>query len=256
VLEDTTELLRAQKSAAWNEVARRVAHEIKNPLTPIALSAERMSRLLRRFGGVEETPERQKLRERFEKCTQIIVQEVEALRTLVDEFSQFARFPSALPERTDLNTVVQSAVDVFDGRLSSVVIRQKLSPELPPVFVDPRQFKRVIVNLIDNAAEAVHDSWLKEIDISTTPGPLPETVELVVADSGNGITPEDKQKLFLPYFSTKKRGTGLGLAIVSRILSEHQASIRVEDNRPSGSRFIIEVPTAESAAAVPAGVKV
>jgi len=256
VLEDTTELLRAQKSAAWNEVARRVAHEIKNPLTPIALSAERMSRLLRRFGGLEETPERQKLRERFEKCTQIIVQEVEALRTLVDEFSQFARFPSAMPERTDLNAVVDSALDVFDGRLSGVVIRKKLSPELPQVFVDPRQFKRVMVNLIDNAAEAVHDSWLKEIHISTAPGPLPETVVLVVADSGHGITAEDKQKLFLPYFSTKKRGTGLGLAIVSRILSEHQASIRVEDNRPSGSRFIIEVPTAESAAAVPAGVKV
>ncbi len=256
VLEDTTDLLRAQKSAAWNEVARRVAHEIKNPLTPIALSAERMSRLLRRFSGVEETPERQKLRERFEKCTQIIVQEVEALRTLVDEFSQFARFPSAEPERADLNAVVESALDVFDGRLNGVLIRKKLSPELPQVFVDPRQFKRVIVNLIDNAAEAVHDSWLKEIHISTAPGPLPESVVLVVADSGHGITPEDKQKLFLPYFSTKKRGTGLGLAIVSRILSEHQASIRVEDNRPSGSRFIIEVPTAESAASVPAGAKV
>jgi PAS domain S-box-containing protein len=256
VLEDTTELLRAQKSAAWNEVARRVAHEIKNPLTPIALSAERMSRLLRRFGGLEETPERQKLRERFEKCTQIIVQEVEALRTLVDEFSQFARFPSATPERTDLNAVVQSALDVFDGRLEGVVIRKKLSPDLPQVFVDPRQFKRVMVNLIDNAAEAVHDSWLKEIHISTSAGPLPETVMLVVADSGHGITAEDKQKLFLPYFSTKKRGTGLGLAIVSRILSEHQATIRVEDNRPSGSRFIIEIPTAVSTAAVPAGVRV
>jgi PAS domain S-box-containing protein len=256
VFEDTTELLRAQKSAAWNEVARRVAHEIKNPLTPIALSAERMSRLLKRYSGVPEPGERQKLREHFEKCTRIIVQEVETLRGLVDEFSQFARFPAAQPERADINAVVESALDVFQGRLNGVVIRKRLAPGLPAVFVDPRQFKQALVNLIDNAAEAVHDSWVKEIHIVTAAGPLPETVELSVADSGHGITPEDKQRLFLPYFSTRKRGTGLGLAIVSRILTEHQATIRVEDNRPSGSRFIIEIPTVESVARVPAGARV
>jgi len=256
VIEETTELLRAQKAAAWNEVARRVAHEIKNPLTPIALSAERMGRLLKRYSDAPETPERQKLRERFEKCTGIIAQEVEALRLLVDEFSEFARFPAAQPEKADLNVVVDSALDVFEGRLNGVVIRRKLSPELSPVFVDPRQFKRVLVNLIDNAAEAIQDCWLKEIHVSTAPGSLPDTVELVVADSGHGITAEDKQKLFLPYFSTRKRGTGLGLAIVSRILGEHHATIRVEDNRPSGARFIIEIPTVASVAAVPMGVKV
>ncbi len=254
VLEDTTELLRAQKSAAWNEVARRVAHEIKNPLTPIALSAERMSRLLKRYGGLDDSPERRKLRERFEKCTDTIVHEVETVRALVDEFSQFARFPTANPERADLNGVVEKALDVFQGRLDSVVIHRNLSDNLPEVLVDPEQFKRVVVNLIDNAAEAIQESWVKEIFINTAPGPLPDTVELVIADSGPGISAEDKEKLFLPYFSTKKRGTGLGLAIVSRILSEHQVSIRVEDNRPSGSRFIIEMPTADSRASIELGV--
>jgi nitrogen fixation/metabolism regulation signal transduction histidine kinase len=255
VLEDMSDLLRAQKSAAWNEVARRVAHEIKNPLTPIALSAERMSRLLDRIGSTSDAAERDELRRRFDRCTDTIVREVESLRTLVDEFSQFARFPTARPERTDLNEVIRASLDVFQGRLDGVKIRQELAAGLPTVYADPEQFKRVIVNLIDNAAEALQDSWVKEILISTAPGPLPESVELVVADSGNGISAEDKEKLFLPYFSTKKRGTGLGLAIVNRVLTEHRATIRVEDNRPSGSRFIIEIPTAESEAPVAAGAQ-
>ena len=254
VLEDTTELLRAQKSAAWKEVARRVAHEIKNPLTPIALSAERMSRLLKRYSTVEDTPERRKLREHFEKCTDTIVREVETLRALVDEFARLARFPSAKPERADLNGVIEAALDVFQGRLPGVAIRTDLAPHLPDVWVDPELFKRVIVNLIDNAAEALEDAWVREIVLSTAPGTLPDTVELAVADSGPGISAEDKEKLFLPYFSTKKRGTGLGLAIVNRILGEHNATIRVENNRPSGSRFLIEVPTAESRAPVEVGV--
>ena len=255
VLEDTTELLRAQKSSAWDEVARRVAHEIKNPLTPIALSAERMSRLLRRFSGMEdETPERRKLRQRFEQCTELIVREVETLRTLVDEFSQFARFPGAKLEPADLNRVVNDALDVFQGRLQGVTITTDLAADLPEVFIDPDQFKRVVVNLIDNAAEAVQSSWVKEIRVTSGPGAMPDTVELIVADSGPGISPEDKEKLFLPYFSTKKRGTGLGLAIVSRILAEHQAVVRVEDNRPSGCRFLIDVPTAASRAPAELGV--
>ena len=254
VLEDTTELLRAQKSAAWNEVARRVAHEIKNPLTPIALSAERMGRLLDRLETATAPAERQKVQEQFEKCAATIAREVETLRDLVDEFSQFSRFPTAQLMRADLNSVVEEAVDVFQGRLDAIVLRRELGSGLADVFIDPQQFKRVMVNLIDNAAEAVKDSWVREILISTAPGSLPDTVELVVADSGSGISPEDKEKLFLPYFSTKKRGTGLGLAIANRILNDHQAAIRVEDNRPTGSRFIIEVPTAESRVRVATGV--
>lgn len=254
VVEDTTELLRAQKSEAWTEVARRVAHEIKNPLTPIALSAERMSRLVDRFGMTDDPARRRELRESLDKCTSTIVREVGTLGTLVNEFAQFARLPAAQPREADLNEVVADALDVFEGRLEGVRIEKDLGPALPAVFVDPEQFKRVLVNLIDNAAAAIEESPVREISIQTAAGIDPERVEIVVADSGQGISAEDKEKLFLPYFSTKRRGTGLGLAIVNRILSEHHAAIRVEDRRPAGSRFIIEVPTAASRVALPAGV--
>ena len=254
VLEDTSELLRAQKSEAWTEVARRVAHEIKNPLTPIALSAERMRRLLDRFSAATDPSERRELGERFEKCTETIGREVQTLGTLVDEFAQFARFPAANPQAAELNHVVEAALDVFQGRLAGIRIEKDLDGDLPQVFVDPDKFKRVVVNLIDNAAEAVEGSHVREIFIGTAPGAVPDAVELTVADSGPGISAEDKEKLFLPYFSTKKRGTGLGLAIVNRILSEHQATIRVEDRRPMGSRFIIEVPTVASRSPVARGV--
>ena len=248
VVEDTTELLRAQKAAAWHEVARRVAHEIKNPLTPIVLSAERMERLLERFAATADTAEREELKRRFERSTQTIVGEVETLRRLVDEFSQLARFPKAQPTRGDLNAVVTEAAAVFEGRLADVRLRVETAEGLPPVMIDAEQFKRVVVNLVDNAAEAVQGEWTREILVETSPGGLPDTVQLTVADSGPGVSAEDKERLFLPYFSTKHRGTGLGLAIVSRIVGEHGGSIRVEDNRPSGSRFIVELPAAETPA--------
>ncbi len=255
VVEDTTELLRAQKSEAWTEVAQRVAHEIKNPLTPIALSAERMSRLVDRFGMTDDPTRRRELEESLDKCTSTIVREVATLRTLVNEFAQFARLPAAEPREADLNTVVDDALDVFEGRLEGINIAKELGADLPAVFIDPEQFKRVLVNLIDNAAAAVEDSAAREISIHTVAGVDPEHVQIIVADSGQGISPEDKEKLFLPYFSTKRRGTGLGLAIVNRILSEHHAAIRVEDRSPTGSRFIVEVPTAASRVAAAVGVE-
>jgi len=254
VVEDATELLRAQKSAAWNEVARRVAHEIKNPLTPIALSAERMGRLLDRYEASDDPEEQRELRTRFRGAAGVISAEVQTLRSLVDEFSQFARFPKSNPERADLNQVVSEAVAVFDGRLDGVKLDVETDPRLPEVLIDHAQFKRAVVNLIDNAAEALSDGWLKEIHVRTAPGALPDTVELTIEDSGPGVSAEDKEKLFLPYFSTKKRGTGLGLAIVGRIVGEHGGAIRVEDNRPSGARFIIELPAAESIVPQPTGV--
>jgi two-component system nitrogen regulation sensor histidine kinase NtrY len=235
VLEDTSELLRAQKSAAWHEVARRVAHEIKNPLTPIALSAERIARQVDRLELPAATS--RILRE----CTSTISKSVESVKTLVDEFSQFARFPTAQPVRCDLNTLVEEALTVFQGRLDGIEIRTNYTPGLPPVNLDPDQFRRVVVNLVDNAAEAMQDSLVKQLLIATQPG-VAETVELVIADSGPGVSPDDKEKLFLPYFSTKNRGTGLGLAIVSHILAEHNAHIRVEDNQPAGARFTVEIP--------------
>ncbi len=242
VLEDTSELLRAQKSAAWHEVARRIAHEIKNPLTPIALSAERILRQVDRAASLEEAAP--KLRD----AAGTVLHEVEALKTLVDEFSQFARFPAAQPAPADLNDVVESGLSVFTGRLDGIEVQKKLAPNLPPVNVDLEQFKRVIVNLVDNAAEAMQDALIKRLSVITEPVGA-DTVELVIADTGCGVSAEEKEKLFLPYFSTKGRGTGLGLAIVSHILAEHGAQIRVEDNRPSGARFVIEIPALAAHAA-------
>ena len=237
VLEDTSELLRAQKAAAWHEVARRIAHEIKNPLTPISLSAERIARHLER---ASTTPEFARI---VRDCTRIIQEEVGSVKSLVDEFSQFARFPAAQPQPSDLNDVVESALAVFSGRLEGITIHKSLGEGLPVVNLDREQFKRVVVNLIDNAAEAMKEVPWRHLSIRTH-APTPDTVELVVADSGTGITPEDREKLFLPYFSTKERGTGLGLAIVAHILTDHGAQIRVEDNTPTGARFTIEVPAA------------
>jgi PAS domain S-box-containing protein len=245
VLEDTSELFRAQKAAAWHEVARRVAHEIKNPLTPIALSAERIGRQLDRL---DLPPGAARI---VYECAETISKSVESVKTLVDEFSQFARFPSAHPVRGDLNEVVGEALAVFQGRLEGISMRTSFAPALPPVNLDREQFQRVVVNLVDNAAEAMQDSLVKTLYIATQPGPA-DTVELVVADSGCGVSSDDKEKLFLPYFSTKNRGTGLGLAIVSHIVAEHNAQIRVEDNQPVGARFTVELPAiVENEAAEP-----
>lgn len=237
VIEDTSDLLRAQKMAAWSEVARRVAHEIRNPLTPITLSAER---ILRQANRVPLPPAADKV---VRECAETILEETASVKRLVDEFSQFARLPAARPVICDLNTVIANGVSVFEGRLEGIELTVELAPGLPLVSVDPEQFKRVVVNLIDNAAEAMQDSPAKSLQIQTRAG-LADTVELIFADTGCGITPEQKEKLFLPYFSTKGRGTGLGLAIVSHILADHNASIRVEDNKPCGAWFTIEIPAA------------
>src|SRR5579863_2653238 len=244
VLEDLTELLRAQKSAAWREVAQRLAHEIKNPLTPIQLSAERIRRLIERAGSHWASGE---LAATIEESAELIGREVETLKSLVDEFSRFARFPSSRVAPTSVNAVIENALRVFDGRLSGIEVHQELAADLPLVQLDPEQMKRVMVNLIDNAAEALERSVPKEIWVRTALDPDRDVVELVVADSGPGIPPDAKEKLFLPSFSTKDRGTGLGLAIVSHIISEHHGSIRVEENRPTGSQFVIELPVERAA---------
>ena len=237
VLEDTSEMLRAQKAEAWHEVARRIAHELKNPLTPIALSAERIARQLDRGAAVADSA--RVLRE----CAATISREVESVKTLADEFSQFSRFPKAQMVPCDLNTVVRNGLDVFDSRLEGVEVRTDLAPDLPRVNLDSDQFKRVVVNLVDNAAEAMRDSMVKRLMVVTRATSV-DSVELLIADTGCGISAGDKEKLFLPYFSTKNRGTGLGLAIVSHILGEHGGRIRVEDNRPTGTRFFVEMPVA------------
>jgi two-component system, NtrC family, nitrogen regulation sensor histidine kinase NtrY len=234
VLEDTSDLLRAQKAAAWQEVARRIAHEIKNPLTPISLSADRIARQLLRLALPIDA------RAILEECTITIQQEVQTVKSLVDEFSQFSRFPSARPVPSDLNEIVESALAPFAGRLDGIALTVHLDTNLPLVVADREQMKRVIVNLIDNAAEAMRDSPVRNLLVATIQSSM-DTVELSVTDTGSGVSAADKERLFLPYFSTKGRGTGLGLAIVSRIVNEHRGKVRVEDNYPSGARFVIEL---------------
>src|SRR5580700_8715417 len=239
VFEDLSDLLKAQKQAAWREVARRVAHEIKNPLTPIALSAER----IRRHLGKGTPPDAASL-EVIHSCAETIAGAVEPVRTLVDEFATLARFPTARPRPANINAIVESALAMFDGRLDNVRIRTSLAADLPEVMADADAIKRALANLVDNAAEAMQDVMFREIQISTTLVASREAVEITVADTGHGVTQELKERLFLPYFSTKKRGTGLGLAIVSRIIEDHHGSIRVEENRPVGARFVVELPVA------------
>jgi len=249
VFDDLTEVLRAQKSAAWQEVARRIAHEIKNPLTPIQLSAQRILHQLELRSADGHAPADPELARISQECARLIVREVSTLSSLVNEFSQFVRFPTAKLEPTDANTTVHEAVEVFSGRLDGIQLKTALEPDLPAIRADGPLLRSVIINLIDNAAEALEDANVREITIATHLHPESDTIEIAVADTGHGISPEDKDKLFLPHFSTKDRGTGLGLAIAARIISEHGGSLRVEDNRPVGSRFLIELPVAELSAA-------
>ncbi|HTD21717.1 MAG TPA: ATP-binding protein [Terriglobales bacterium] len=242
VFEDLSDLLKAQKQAAWREVARRVAHEIKNPLTPIALSAERIRRHLERGSPPDEAS-----LQVIGTCSATIAEAVETVRTLVDEFSAMARFPTSQPQPSDINTIIQSALSMFNGRLEGIQVNTDLAPDLPPVMADPNAMKRVIANIVDNAADAVQDSLVREVHISTSLVQTGEMVEIVIADTGHGVSREVKEKLFLPYFSTKRRGTGLGLAIVGRIMEDHHGSVRVEENSPLGARFIVELPVANGA---------
>jgi two-component system, NtrC family, nitrogen regulation sensor histidine kinase NtrY len=247
VFEDLSDLLRAQKQAAWREVARRVAHEIKNPLTPIALSAERIHRHLTR-GSAPDAASIEVIR----TCAETIGNAVETVRTLVDEFSALARFPASRPQPASLNMLVEGALMMFEGRLEGVRVRTELAHDLPAVLADPEAIKRAVANLVDNAAEAMQNAVLKEITVSTALVASRDAIELVVSDTGQGVSRDVKERLFLPYFSTKRRGTGLGLAIVSRIVEDHHGSIRVEENRPFGSRFVIELPVAMETVSAPA----
>jgi hypothetical protein len=246
VLEDATELLRAQKQSAWKEVARRVAHEIKNPLTPISLNAELIRRHISRLSSLLterslESPSPAVI----QRSTEVITASVETMRSLVDQFSSLAEFPSARPHPSDLNTIVENSLALFAGRLGNIRVRQNLAPNLPLVLADPEALKRALSNLIDNAAEAMQESLLREMTISTRALPSGPSssgnVELTIADTGPGLTDEMRENLFLPYFSTKQRGTGLGLSIAAKILQEHHGSIRAEKNLPTGARFILEL---------------
>ena len=272
VIEDLTELIEAQRRAAWSEVARRMAHEIKNPLTPIRLSAERLAKNLlgeANGSGSVVTPTgsliardclNDRQRQLVRECTSMIGAEVATLQRMVDEFSNFARLPHAKLELAQLNQIVENTLRLYDERLDGVQLECKLATNLPQVMLDSEQIKRVLVNLIDNAAEALTASLDKagskpgdtangiggdqRITVSTRDIADRDAIELIIADTGPGIPTADRERIFDPYFSTRKRGTGLGLAIVSRIIAEHQGRIRVQENKPRGARFIVELPVA------------
>jgi two-component system, NtrC family, nitrogen regulation sensor histidine kinase NtrY len=256
VIDDLSELLTAQRAAAWSEVARRVAHEIKNPLTPIQLSAERIARQFgTRLNGSEENHAgsnggngfqadngNEELKRVVEECTTSITREVAGLKALVDEFSRFARMPDPQRALVDLNEVIRQASLLYEGRLEGAELRLELAEQLPEAMLDSEQIKRVFVNLTDNALEAMLMTDERVVTIRTSYDNNREMLVAVVEDSGEGIPAADLRRLFQPYFSTRGRGTGLGLAIVQRIISEHDGRIYAETNQPKGARFVIELP--------------
>jgi two-component system nitrogen regulation sensor histidine kinase NtrY len=232
VFEDLTELERAQRLAAWREVARRIAHEVKNPLTPIKLAAQRLQR---RFTGHLGNDD-----QIFAECTQIIINQVDGLKNLVNEFSRFARLPQLTLSPLDLNALVQETLLLYQEVQPRITLEFHADPDLPALLLDREQVKRMLLNLLDNALAAIPGTGTITV---TVKGDLPqERVELIVADTGIGIPDRDKIRIFEPYFSTKRGGTGLGLAIVNSIVSEHQGVLRVEDNVPRGTKFIIDIP--------------
>jgi hypothetical protein len=243
VVEDMTELLRAQRQLAWKEVAQRVAHEIKNPLTPIALSAERIGRHLER----KQIDSMQVIR----KCSEVILGCVGTLRTLVDQFSALAEFPAPQPRLCHVNRVLEEALAMFAGRLNGITVQWDLESDLPPVMADPESIRRALANLVDNAAEAMQGSLLRVLGLESSLSEDGASVEIVVSDTGHGLTDEIRERLFLPFYSTKSRGTGLGLSIAAKIVQEHGGSLRAESNSPKGARFILRLPLMETAAAQP-----
>ena len=255
VLEDLSELLAAQRAAAWSEVARRMAHEIKNPLTPIQLSAERIAKSYRRLqenghenggNGQQEKFEENRVKEVVEECTETITREVAGLKAMVDEFSRFARLPIARLESADLNEVIRHATALYEDRIAGVSLKLNLDNELPPAMLDAEQMRRVFINLIDNALNALKETeGDRVITISSKHDRERGVLIAEVSDNGHGINPGDFKRLFQPYFSTGGGGTGLGLAIVLRIILEHRGRIKAEPNSPRGARFIIELPASQ-----------
>jgi two-component system nitrogen regulation sensor histidine kinase NtrY len=248
VLDDLTPILRAQRVAAWREVARRIAHEIKNPLTPVQLSAQR---LRRRFS--EQIGEGKEI---FDECTTTIERQVDELRRMVNEFSEFARMPEARLLPGDLNATVAEAVSLYKNAHAGIRIELTADAAVPSFDLDREQIKRAVINLLDNACAAVADGAGTEVTVSTDYDRAIGIVRLTIADDGAGMSDDVKSRLFEPYFSTKKGGTGLGLTIVHRIVADHEGFIRVQENRPKGTRFVIELPAkgAEARATARGGV--
>ena len=232
VLDDLTQMMRAQRMAAWREVARRIAHEIKNPLTPIQLSAQRLrKRYLSRFNDDEKV---------FDECTEMIIKSVEDLKNLVNEFSNFARMPAIQPEPNDLNALLRESLTLYQEAHRGVKFDVSEDVRMPLLMIDRDQIKRVLINILENAVAAMNGHGT--VALSTYFDDVLKMAVVTVADNGPGISPEDKPRLFEPYFSTKKGGTGLGLAIVSSVVADHGGFVRIRDNVPHGAIFVVELP--------------
>ncbi len=250
VIEDLSELIAAQRASAWQEVARRMAHEIKNPLTPIQLSAERIAKkfiekplAFTADAGIHTSFGPDQTRRIVKEGTDTILREVQSLKSMVDEFSRFARLPNAKLESGSVNAIITQAVAMYVDRFADVALRPRLAPTLPATMVDAEQLKRVFVNLIENSIEAFDETIEdKTIIVTSRHDAARDLIVIELSDNGKGIGVADIQKLFQPYFSTKGRGTGLGLAIVSRIVTEHKGKIKIAANQPRGAKFIIELP--------------
>ena len=230
VFDDLTELEKAQRMIAWREVARRIAHEVKNPLTPISLSAQRLKR---KYSKELNQPV-------FDECTRTITDQVKIIRNLVNEFSAFARFPTANPKPCDLPSIIEETLALYKEGHQNTNFEFNIIDNIPLLNLDRQQIKQAMINLIDNAVASVKNDG--SILLELTHDPILKIVRLEVTDNGAGISDEDKTRLFEPYFSTKKAGMGLGLAIVSAIVADHNGMIRVHDNHPRGAKFIIELP--------------
>jgi two-component system, NtrC family, nitrogen regulation sensor histidine kinase NtrY len=240
VVEDLSEVVRAQTANAWREVARRLAHEIKNPLTPIQLSAERIGRNVARLPGAAP-----RVTNVIEECVESIVEEVSSLKHLVDEFVRFARLPAVARVPNSMKELVDRTMALYEDRLNGISVSVDVPETLPAVLLDPLQMRRVFVNLLDNALEALTGEPVQELRIHCELARDETMVRLTISDTGRGIAPEDRARLFTPYFSTRKTGTGLGLAISSRIVADHGGYIAVEPNSPKGTRFVIELPVCQ-----------
>uniref|UniRef100_A0A831ZJB7 histidine kinase n=1 Tax=Desulfacinum infernum TaxID=35837 RepID=A0A831ZJB7_9BACT len=244
VLDDLSELQRAQRMAAWREVARRIAHEIKNPLTPIKLCAQRLRRRYAAGSGADATDPV------LDECTETIIQQVDHMKRLVNEFSQFARMPEAHPQPCDLGALAQDAVSLYRHTYGNIRFRLTKSPDFPVLHLDPDQFRQVLNNLLENAVQAM-DGRDGDVEIRLDYDPILRIARLECADTGPGLDPEAKVRVFEPYFSTKEKGTGLGLAIVAKIVADHNGFVRVRDNEPRGTVFIIELPVVQVEGAEP-----
>lgn len=244
LLDDITELSKAQNMAVWREVARRIAHEIKNPLTPIQLAAQRLQKLL--VGSADSAP--------VNDSVQAIVENVDSIKRLANEFSNFARMPTAEFEICSLNSILSDTVADYAENHPDVEFQFLADQRMPSVSIDREQIRRVLINLIDNAIDALEkpETTIEELTprariiVKSSYERRSKTVSFEVGDNGPGIKAQDKSRIFEPYFTTKSRGTGLGLAIVTSIISDHQGDIRVYDNSPRGTKFIVDLPLAPS----------